>query len=163
MVEIDRFEKVRKLMYTQCPDCNTAFRVTADVLKQAAGKVRCGGKTGPCSGGEIFAIAGHVAHLTLGAGVGDEVVILGTGKEGGVAAMVLTVAGLLETGMSDLDRVLMLAPIDQVQADFGIRTFAIVTIEEVVDYLHNREIDGKVVVNDDMKDKIAEYRLKYGA
>ena len=30
-------------MFTQCPDCDTAFRVTADVLKQAAGKVRCGG------------------------------------------------------------------------------------------------------------------------
>ncbi len=30
-------------MYTQCPDCGTAFRVTAVVLKQAAGKVRCGG------------------------------------------------------------------------------------------------------------------------
>ena len=30
-------------MYTQCPDCSTAFRVTAGVLKQAAGKVRCGG------------------------------------------------------------------------------------------------------------------------
>lgn len=30
-------------MYTQCPDCATAFRVTAEVLKQAAGKVRCGG------------------------------------------------------------------------------------------------------------------------
>lgn len=30
-------------MFTQCPDCGTAFRVTADVLKQAAGKVRCGG------------------------------------------------------------------------------------------------------------------------
>ena len=30
-------------MYTQCPDCSTAFRVTADVLKMAAGKVRCGG------------------------------------------------------------------------------------------------------------------------
>ena len=30
-------------MYTQCPDCSTAFRVTANVLKQAAGKVRCGG------------------------------------------------------------------------------------------------------------------------
>src|SRR5210317_1536928 len=30
-------------MYTQCPDCSTAFRVTAVVLKQAAGKVRCGG------------------------------------------------------------------------------------------------------------------------
>ena len=30
-------------MYTQCPDCSVAFRVSADVLKQAAGKVRCGG------------------------------------------------------------------------------------------------------------------------
>ena len=43
MVEIDRFEKVQTLMYTQCPECSTAFRVTAEVLKQAAGKVRCGG------------------------------------------------------------------------------------------------------------------------
>ena len=30
-------------MFTQCPDCGTSFRVTAVVLKQAAGKVRCGG------------------------------------------------------------------------------------------------------------------------
>jgi len=30
-------------MYTQCPECDVAFRVTAQVLKQAAGKVRCGG------------------------------------------------------------------------------------------------------------------------
>jgi len=30
-------------MYTQCPECDVAFRVTAAVLKQAAGKVRCGG------------------------------------------------------------------------------------------------------------------------
>ncbi len=30
-------------MYTQCPECGTSFHVTADVLKQAIGKVRCGG------------------------------------------------------------------------------------------------------------------------
>ena len=30
-------------MYTQCPECSTAFRVTAEVLRRAAGKVRCGG------------------------------------------------------------------------------------------------------------------------
>ena len=29
-------------MYTQCPDCDIAFKVTAEVLKQAAGMVRCG-------------------------------------------------------------------------------------------------------------------------
>jgi predicted Zn finger-like uncharacterized protein len=30
-------------MYTQCPECQTAFRVTARVLQQAGGRVRCGG------------------------------------------------------------------------------------------------------------------------
>ena len=30
-------------MYTQCPDCRASFRVTAAVLQQAAGRVRCGG------------------------------------------------------------------------------------------------------------------------
>jgi len=34
-------------MYTQCPECSVAFRVTAEVLKQAAGKVRCGGCGNP--------------------------------------------------------------------------------------------------------------------
>ena len=30
-------------MYTKCPECQIAFRVTAHVLRQAAGNVRCGG------------------------------------------------------------------------------------------------------------------------
>ena len=29
-------------MYTQCPDCQTRFRVTADALRAAHGTVRCG-------------------------------------------------------------------------------------------------------------------------
>ena len=29
-------------MYTQCPECQIAFRVTAKVLQQASGNVRCG-------------------------------------------------------------------------------------------------------------------------
>ncbi|TNF88467.1 MAG: ABC transporter permease, partial [Gammaproteobacteria bacterium] len=77
-------------------------------------------KEGRTLEGPEDAVLGSVLARNLGAGVGDEVVILGTGKEGGVAAMVLTVVGLLETGMADLDRVLMLAPLDQVQAGFGL-------------------------------------------
>jgi len=30
-------------MFTQCPDCQTTFRVSPEVLKQADGRVRCGG------------------------------------------------------------------------------------------------------------------------
>lgn len=29
-------------MYTQCPDCREAFHVTAEILQQAGGRVRCG-------------------------------------------------------------------------------------------------------------------------
>jgi len=77
-------------------------------------------KEGRTLEGPDDAVLGAVLARNLGAGIGEEVVVLGTGKEGGVAAMVLTVVGLLETGMADLDRVLMLASIDQVQAGFGL-------------------------------------------
>jgi len=30
-------------VYTQCPECQTAFRVTVEVLQKAGGRVRCGG------------------------------------------------------------------------------------------------------------------------
>ncbi len=45
-------------MYTQCPDCDIAFRVTAQILKQAAGKVRCGG----C--GSAFDALAHLSENT---------------------------------------------------------------------------------------------------
>lgn len=66
------------------------------------------------------AVLGSVLARNLGADIGDEVVVLGTGKEGGMAALVFTVVGLLETGMADLDRVLMLADIGEVQAGYGL-------------------------------------------
>jgi putative ABC transport system permease protein len=56
----------------------------------------------------------------LGIGLGDEVVVLGSGREGGVAAMVLNVVGLLETGMADLDRAVLLASLPAVQDAFGL-------------------------------------------
>ena len=94
--------------------------------------------------------------ITAGTAIRESLPIIQAAADVEISAIVVSV-DRMEKGTGDL------SAIDQVQADFGIRTFAIVTIEEVVDYLHNREIDGKVVVNDDMKDKIAEYRLKYGA
>jgi len=34
-------------MYTQCPECHIAFRVTVQVLQQAGGRVQCGGCNNP--------------------------------------------------------------------------------------------------------------------
>ena len=66
------------------------------------------------------AVLGVVLARNLGVGIGGEVVVLGAGKEGGVAAMVLNVVGLLRTGMAEPDRVVMLAHIEEVQAAFGL-------------------------------------------
>jgi ABC-type lipoprotein release transport system permease subunit len=68
-------------------------------------------KTGSNLAGPDDAVLGSVLARNLGVAPGDEVVVLGSGKEGGIAALVLTVVGLLETGMADLDRSLLLAPL----------------------------------------------------
>lgn len=51
----------------------------------------------------------------------------------------------------------------QVAADFGFRTAAIVTLDEVVAHLHGREIDGVVHIDDEMLGRIDAYREQYGA
>jgi orotate phosphoribosyltransferase len=53
--------------------------------------------------------------------------------------------------------------LDELREEFNLKAFAIVTIQEVTEYLHNREIDGKVVIDDRMMERIADYRKQYGA
>lgn len=62
---------------------------------------------------------GHILARNLRAQVGDELVVLGSGKEGGVAALVFRIVGLLNSGMSELDRSLVVAPLREVQWGFG--------------------------------------------
>lgn len=52
--------------------------------------------------------------------------------------------------------------IKELKEKYGIKTYSIVTIREIVEYLHNREIEGTVIVDDNMKGKIEEYLLEYG-
>ena len=51
----------------------------------------------------------------------------------------------------------------EIKDTFGITTYSIVTMAEVVDYLYNREIDGKIVIDDKIKLAIEEYYKLYGA
>jgi orotate phosphoribosyltransferase len=52
--------------------------------------------------------------------------------------------------------------IQELHDDYGIQTNAIVTIEDILDYLHHREIDGKIVIDGIMKNKIEDYLNLYG-
>lgn len=65
-------------------------------------------------------VIGSALARNLSVGVGGEVVVLGAGKAGGVAAMAATVSGIFSTGIIDFDRSLMVAPIAAVQEAFGL-------------------------------------------
>jgi putative ABC transport system permease protein len=58
----------------------------------------------PENDGEIALGVGLVRHL--GVEPGDEVVVLGSDPEGGMAAMALTLSGVLDSGLPELDRAL---------------------------------------------------------
>ncbi|MCM8531661.1 MAG: orotate phosphoribosyltransferase, partial [Lentisphaeraceae bacterium] len=76
--------------------------------------------------------------ITAGTAIRESLPVIEAAANVDIRAIVVSV-DRMEKGTGDL------SAIDQVQEDFGIKTFAIVTIDEVVDYLHNKEIDGKVI------------------
>lgn len=51
----------------------------------------------------------------------------------------------------------------ELQEKYGFKACAIVTMEEVIDYLYNKEINGKVIINDEIKARIDDYYKIYGA
>lgn len=53
--------------------------------------------------------------------------------------------------------------LDEIKDLYGFDTAAIVTMEEVVECLYNKEIDGEVVIDDALKASIDAYYEQYGA
>ncbi len=53
--------------------------------------------------------------------------------------------------------------LSEISEKYGFKTGAIVTMKEVTEYLYNREVGGKVVIDDKIKAAIDEYYRTYGA
>ena len=53
--------------------------------------------------------------------------------------------------------------LDEIRETYGFPTAAIVTMDEVKEYLHNREINGRVVIDDTIYGAIEDYFKIYGA
>ena len=53
--------------------------------------------------------------------------------------------------------------LDELQDELGIPTGAIVTLDEIIEHLDGREVAGRVLVDDEMRGRIAAYRDQYGA
>lgn len=53
--------------------------------------------------------------------------------------------------------------LDEIKELYGFDTAAIVNMNEVVEYLYNREINGKVLIDDEIKKALEAYFAVYGA
>jgi orotate phosphoribosyltransferase len=47
-------------------------------------------------------------------------------------------------------------------ASYGMKTFAMVTIDEIIDDLRGREVDGRMVLDADLEARLTAYRAQYG-
>ncbi len=65
-------------------------------------------------------VVGEAMARNLGAGVGDELVLLGTAKEGGIGALALRISGLFRSGQIELDRTLVFTHLTTVQNGFAL-------------------------------------------
>ena len=63
-------------------------------------------------------VIGSVLSRNLRAGVGDELTIIGSGRDGSFAAAVVTVVGIFESGSPDIDRSIAEVPLDFFQDAF---------------------------------------------
>lgn len=96
----------------------------------------------------------------------DDVITAGT-------AVRATVDLLQENGNPQIDSVLIMldrmeknnegvSAVKAVEEDFGLKVFSIINLDDVVAALYNREVGGRVYIDDVMMEKIREYRVQYG-
>ena len=53
--------------------------------------------------------------------------------------------------------------LDELRQEYGIDVHPIVTVRDIIDFLHERPIDGKVYIDQAMKERMEAYLRQYGA
>jgi len=121
-----------------------------EVKDHGEGGVMVGHKL--CAGDRVVIIEDVV---TAGTSVRESVPLI-TGCEGVKVVGLVVSVNRKERGVSND------CALTELKNEFGIATFPIVEIDDIVEHLHNRKIDGVVVLDDVIAERIAEYRSKYG-
>ncbi|HSW59216.1 MAG TPA: orotate phosphoribosyltransferase [bacterium] len=93
---------------------------------------------------------------TAGTSIAETVPILKSAANVDVTALVISV-NRMERGQGEK------SALDEIHETYGMKTFPIVSMAEVIEYLHNKEIKGKVLLDDKIKSMIDDYYKLYGA
>ena len=109
---------------------------------------------GPVSDNDRVVIIEDVT--TAGTSIRETVPVLKAQGDVDILGLVVS-CDRMERGTGDI------SALEQIKADYGFDTTAIVTMEEVVEYLYQRPVNGKIIIDDDIKAKIDAYYEKYGA
>ncbi len=94
--------------------------------------------------------------ITAGTAIRECFPILKAAANVDILGLVISV-DRLERGQGDK------TAIQEIAEEFGIPTYPIVTAREIIDTLYLREIDGKIIIDDNTKEKMEQYLAAYGA
>lgn len=92
---------------------------------------------------------------TAGTSIRETVPLLKRAAKVELAGLVVSV-DRMEKGTAELNA------LDELAQEHAMRTFSIVNIEEVMTSLHNRQVGGRVLIDDALLARMQEYRKQYG-
>lgn len=88
--------------------------------------------------------------ITAGTAVRETMPQLRRAAEVRVAGMIISV-DRMEKGQGEK------TAIEEIEEEFGIKTFPIVTVREIIDNLYNVPVDGKIVIDDEIRQRMEDY------
>lgn len=93
---------------------------------------------------------------TAGTSIGETLPIIQAQGNVSICGLIVSV-DRMERGQGDK------SALNEIQETYGFQTAAIVTMEEVISHLYNKPYQGKVYINDEIKEAIDQYYAQYGA
>ena len=109
---------------------------------------------GPISDGDKVIIIEDVT--TAGTSIGETMPIIRAAGDVSVEGLVVSV-DRMERGTGTQ------SALREISEKYGIKTTAIVTMADVIEHLYNREINGKIIIDDAVMELIEGYYALYGA
>lgn len=94
--------------------------------------------------------------VTAGTAVRESIALFKHVADVNIEALVVSV-DRMERGTGDK------TTLDELRETHGIAVYPIVTVREVIAFLHNNPVDGKVYIDDGMRARMEAYLAKYGA
>lgn len=92
---------------------------------------------------------------TAGTSIGETMPILNAQGKVEVIGLVVSV-DRMERGQGSK------SALDEIEENYGLKTTAIVTMEEVVEHLFNKPYNGKIIIDQELKEAIDNYYVQYG-